>query len=167
MDNVPHETIQIMGYTNAWYRTEDFTEDQWKDITEETKIIISAATEGRLYPEAGETKLDVERCDPSLKVDYPIDLGDGCGDGDPVVGDTIELNGVGEDSHESFYIPRKLDRTRERKGEVFDFCKTNRKPYDAVVVSILAVMKKIAPKVSRATSNGDGDVEGSAIVYKF
>lgn len=39
----------------------------------------------------------------------------------------IKLNGLGDDSHETLWI-------NTGKG---DFCKTNRKPYDVVVVAIL------------------------------
>lgn len=47
----------------------------------------------------------------------------------------IALNGVGLGSHESFFL--------SRAPQDFEFCKTAEKPYDAVVVSIMAVAKKI------------------------
>lgn len=56
----------------------------------------------------------------------------GLGDGEPHVGaDYVSLNGDGEEGldHETFYLPSK--------PEGFNFCKTWRKPYDAVVVASL------------------------------
>lgn len=54
------------------------------------------------------------------------------GDGEPFVGaDAISLNGDAEEGldHETFYLPAEPDG--------FNFCKTARKPYDAVVVATL------------------------------
>jgi len=50
----------------------------------------------------------------------------------PYFGDnTIRFNGIGEEGgHETFLI--------EREGSGWDFCKTARKPYDVIVVAILA-----------------------------
>ncbi len=41
----------------------------------------------------------------------------------------VFLNGVGDDSHETFVIDRNSTR--------WDFCKTARKPYDKIVTAIL------------------------------
>lgn len=47
----------------------------------------------------------------------------------------IELNGKGEEGYESFNL-------REHASENdWGFCKTNRKPYDTVVVACLAILK--------------------------
>lgn len=45
----------------------------------------------------------------------------------------ILFNGVGENGHETFYFTP--DNTK------FNFCKTARKPYDAVVMKVLLVLK--------------------------
>ena len=47
----------------------------------------------------------------------------------------IELNGKGENAHESFNL---REHFKENK---FGFCKTAQKPYDAVIVACLAVLK--------------------------
>lgn len=45
----------------------------------------------------------------------------------------VRFNGVGDYGHETFCIDM---------GERWDFCKTNHKPYDVVVVAVLMVMAK-------------------------
>ena len=57
----------------------------------------------------------------------------------------IRFNGVGEDGHETFLF------NRAPGGEL---CKTARKPYDALVVSILSFAKTIAPDSIRIESDG-------------
>lgn len=57
----------------------------------------------------------------------------------------IRFNGVGEDGHETFLFSRAPGA---------GCCKTARKPYDALVVSILSFAKKIAPDSIRVTSDG-------------
>ena len=62
-------------------------------------------------------------------------------------GDQIVFNGVGDDGHEPFVL--RKDKTG------FEFCKTNRKPYDTVVVAALILANAIAPDVLHVTSDGD------------
>ena len=45
----------------------------------------------------------------------------------------ITINGVGEDSHETFFI--------ERYSLRWNFCKTARKPYDEAVTEVLILMR--------------------------
>jgi hypothetical protein len=69
------------------------------------------------------------------------------GAGRPVIdADEIALNGRGDESYESFRITRNA-------GD--DFCKTARRPYDAVVVALLTV----AARVGALTWTSDGDSE--------
>jgi len=49
--------------------------------------------------------------------------------------EVVRFNGVGEDSHETFYWSINSDG--------FDFCKTARKPYDAVVTACLIHLKDV------------------------
>ena len=58
------------------------------------------------------------------------------------------FNGLGKDSHEPFIF--------SRCGDYFNFCKTARKPYDAVVVKMLITIKKIVPK--KITLSSDGNI---------
>lgn len=73
----------------------------------------------------------------------------------------IEFNGIDEDAHEPFYFP----------GEVgFNFCKTQWKPYDAVVVAcLLAAADHFAPDVLEIRSDGiweEGDWQPGASLYE-
>lgn len=63
--------------------------------------------------------------------------------------DMIALNGQEPDYGESFVLKRDL--------EDFGFCKTGERPYDDVVVSILALARKLAPElVFLSSDGGDG-----------
>jgi hypothetical protein len=64
----------------------------------------------------------------------------------------VDLNGVGDDAHEPFVFP----------GEVgFNFCKTEYKPYDAVVTACLLIARDHFPQsvlsISSDGSWSDGD----------
>lgn len=65
-----------------------------------------------------------------------------------VSGDLIHFNGIGEDSHEDFYVTREaID---------FEFCKTARKPYDLPVCMCLLALKAVCNWVD-ISSDGDQD----------
>ena len=97
----------------------------------------------------------------------PVPLGDGGGD-NPITKENyskeIWINGLGKNSHETFYLPEKLSELRhpsyaEDKTEfVFNFTKTARKPYDVVVTACLTVLKFYLRK--DAEISGDGGEEG-------
>jgi hypothetical protein len=59
----------------------------------------------------------------------------------------IQFNGVGDDGHETFLIKPDL--------EEFSFCKTARKPYDTVVVAVLAYLGSVWPQYFDISSDGD------------
>ena len=69
----------------------------------------------------------------------------------------IYLNGDGEKNldHETFRITKKVDPKRP-----WGFTKTARKPYDAVVATILVGIKKIAPKKFEPRADGSLRVGG-------
>lgn len=74
---------------------------------------------------------------------------------EPVVEkDSINLNGVGDDSHESFNINTTLG----------DFCKTNRKPYDVVVVAILYYLESKGV-ITWSSDGGREDHEGGIELF--
>ena len=71
--------------------------------------------------------------------------------------DLVSFNGLGSDSHETCYIERaEKDPRIDENGLVFKFCKTARKPYDDVVVAVLATLKHHFPKV-KLSSDGRSD----------
>lgn len=84
-----------------------------------------------------------------LAISRGIELADAMGEGTPEVNDSIvAFNGVGDDSHESCVVaPDQAD---------FEFCKTNHKPYDVVVVAVLVLYKYFFPEI---TFSSDGDLE--------
>lgn len=77
--------------------------------------------------------------------------------------EAIALNGKTPEDYESFVLERAprmpdhygADRREEAKKEgIFNFTKTEYRPYDAVVVSILYVAAKIAPDAITVSSDG-------------
>ena len=62
----------------------------------------------------------------------------------------ISFNGVGEDAHETFALTRAPSE--------FTFCKTARKPYDAVVVAVL-VSAALQADHFEWSSDGDGEAD--------
>lgn len=148
------------GYTNHWvyYATAEhpeggFTNEQWDILLRRAKAIIAdAAAEGIVI--AGPT-----------------------GTGRPVVnGDEITLNGDAStrDALEAFHLPRvpseedrrfhqqflQFSPQKSRGGAVEvarGFCKTNGKPYDAVVASILSEANRVGRGIFKATTD-DGAV---------
>ena len=63
-------------------------------------------------------------------------------------GVSIRFNGVGELSHETFMV--------DRIYRDFEFCKTNRKPYDLAVCSVLILVSLYADG-GEISSDGLGD----------
>jgi hypothetical protein len=145
--------IRTAGYTNHWVylaTSENpnggFSDQQWDVIVREAKAIIASA---RI---AGVT------------VTGPM------GTGRPSITDEhISLNGDKAQNldHETFYLaktPSEEDRRFHQqfldtfgKGPTREiargFCKTNGKPYDAVVASILAVANRVGKGVFKAKSD--------------
>jgi len=133
-----------MGYTHYWKQKIDtpFTDEEWKKIVDATKEILTKAAHAGIV----------------------INGGDGTGEA-AISDNAISLNGCGPDSHETFYLTRVPEQPewREKEKETFSFCKTARKPYDRVVVSILAKAKEIAPDKIRISSDGGAE----ALIYQF
>ena len=63
--------------------------------------------------------------------------------------DKIKFNGVGDNSHEDFYLTKHAreltDKMYEGQDLSFDFCKTNGKPYDIAVWHLLSFINRIVP----------------------
>jgi hypothetical protein len=89
-----------------------------------------------------------------------IEIGDALGEGkSPTITDeVISLNGVGRDSHESFVVSLKPDE--------FDFCKTNQKPYDDVVVAILVLYKHFFPGIEFSSDGSLGELQAGLELAK-
>jgi hypothetical protein len=93
----------------------------------------------------------IENCDVPLRLEFDVD------DPPRLDDDAIVFNGVGNDGHETFMLERVPSR---REGRCLNwFCKTARKPYDAVVVAVLAAAKRRFPWWLSLSSDGDGEQE--------
>ena len=145
--------LRIAGYTNHWVYLSNpanpaggFTDAQWDTIVRETRRIIAKATA------------------------QGIVIAGPNGMGAPIVNaERIILNGDANANldHEDFVLikaPSEEDRRfhlqfqRAMGGNSSDeiargFCKTNRKPYDGVVASILAVAKRVGKGVFDAATD--------------
>lgn len=105
-------TINIMGYTHYW----TFKKSPAKIADGKEKFTNAVA----LFKEG-------------LKKLQDIPLGNGMGEGEPIITDTaVRFNGKAPEVYETCYI------AIESKG--FDFCKTARQPYDPAVCLLLLCM---------------------------
>ena len=127
------EELLTEGYSNYWQQSEDFTSSEWSKIVRLAKAAIKTAEK------------------------HGIVIRDGWGKGKPVVNNKeIFINGDAENNldHETFYITKKRDMKKQYSEPGSGFTKTARKPYDAVVATILVGIKKIAPKKFEPRADG-------------
>lgn len=119
----------VAGGTELTVKDYGFTDDEWQKVAAAARKIIAAAESQGIAIRGGE------------------------GTGSPqITPEHISLNGdaaAGLD-HETFFLGKHPYST----SHLSEFCKTARDPYDAVVVSILAVAKKIAPLALHISSDG-------------
>lgn len=102
-----------------------------------------------------------------------VPLGDWEGEGSPeFTRDTIGLNGVGDEGHETFRVDRVYqspypgrEPMTDDDGRVFHFCKTARKPYDVVVAAALIALKHRLGEAVHVSSDGNDEewAEGKAL----
>ena len=126
-----------MGYTHYFEQLRPLTENEFSELVKVTKRIIKLAN------------------------DDGIEICDGNGNGEPIITDElIQLNGSShnDNDHETFMI--------QRDKKYGDFCKTARKPYDAVVVSILHYMKHCISDAYDISSDGD-DIVIDCPIYDY
>jgi hypothetical protein len=120
-----------MGYTH-YMRYDEITNGQWEIIDHDLDLILEVAKEKGIV------------------------IKDASGEGDFEKGiDKIMFNGDASKylDHETFVMERK-------PAQSFNFCKTARKPYDAVVVACLCSMKQAMGDKIEISSDGDeGDEE--------
>lgn len=62
----------------------------------------------------------------------------------------LKINGRGENAHEDFIL-----REHYKQNDVFNFCKTARKPYDLAVVACLVILKHYLGESIQVSSDGD------------
>lgn len=123
-----------MGYTHYFQQQKKIEPDAWEKICDDAQKII----------------------DYCKKDGIPLTTDD---TGKPIIQrkrGIINMNGVDEDSHETFYIKRSLYKD-------FNFCKTARKPYDLAVTAILMVIEHHSPNTFNTGSDGEvADWEAAA-----
>lgn len=122
-----------MGYTHYWHRESILSQPEFNLLVEDVKKIIHLSN-------------------------IPIKGWNGKGEPE-LTNNTIRFNG--EPSCETFSITRSI-ASQSKKWEsptnnlYFNFCKTNREPYDTVVVACLVALKKHFPN-SKISSDGSPD----------
>ncbi len=103
---------------------------------------------GEFSPESwAKIKADVEQLIAAS--DVPLYFEDDSREPPEVTDTLIRFNGETKNGHEKFWLGRELDD--------FQFCKTAYKPYDKVVVAVLAVAAEHAPDTIVVSSDGDKD----------
>jgi len=123
-----------MGFTHYWYRNEHLNPTEFAAAVADCKKVCDACTV--------EIAFDLD--EPLLAPVFSVDL--------------IRFNGIGEDGHETFYIPLNFDndyRRTDDEGRLFAFCKTARKPYDDVVTACLIVFQHHLNGAFLVKSDGD------------
>ena len=107
-----------MGYTNYWTYKKPFDDNEWSKIKDEYDYIVE--------------NFDGE----IIKNETPVHK----------FNEYIRFNGIGENEHETFLLYKDF-RQREKYYKdmdiAFDFCKTNRKPYDLAVWHMLSFAKNV------------------------
>jgi hypothetical protein len=123
-----------VGYTHFFNQQAVPTQKQWKAIMSDAKKIIAYAKESNI-------PLAYEYDEPQ--------------EPPRVTSELIRFNGVLGGGHETFYLPRVMEPGYRGEKFRFNFCKTARKPYDAVVGAILISMNDHAPGCWDIASDGD------------
>ena len=125
-----------MGYTHYWRKRGDISVDAWSEICKGVAEVLGA----------------------NLATTRTIAGGMGDAGSAPICNHSeITFNGIGENSHETFYLTRHTNaEDKDGKGWSFDFCKTAHKPYDTVVCAALILLAQHT-KISEVEISSDGD----------
>ena len=109
-----------MGYTHYWYKEPILSQKSWFDFANDFVKVLP-----HFYKELDSTT------DQKFYINS----------------DELFLNGVGENSHETFYFSRVIEDIKDYQKDdnstkIFACCKTARKPYDISVCCALIIAKK-------------------------
>lgn len=85
----------------------------------------------------------------------------------PVVDDTeVRFNGIGDDGHETFRLTRDFEPCAWRSRDPqFSFIKTERKPYNQVVTSVLSCVEHHLGDIFDVSSDGDDGEDDGIFPY--
>lgn len=124
-----------MGFTHYIYRKNPLNKSDWKEFKEDVAKVLGVS---------------------KVPLTYLTELGDV--EGFEANEDVVNFNGKGYDSHETFYLQRRISDSEldegTKDGFIFNFCKTNQKPYDICVVATLILAKMHFGKNVRVASDG-------------
>ena len=113
-------------------------------------------TKKKKWPAAKVSAAIQDMAEVIRRCELPLADGHGEPGTEPVIGrDYIAFNGVDELSHETFLFPG-FDQPLNPD---FAFCKTERKPYDTIVVACLLVAKHHLGAAIEVSSDGDWEDE--------
>tara|TARA_B110000285_G_C14623935_1_gene380351 strand:+ start:106 stop:486 length:381 start_codon:yes stop_codon:yes gene_type:complete len=124
-----------MGYTNYWYQHEDFTEEEWMKI----KIFYHGlnTVHGGGFLQGADHLMQDETSS----------------------GEHIQFNGAKGQDCETFELRKSC--IYDDHNVAFNFCKTNRNPYDAMVWALLSYARYVKGDRSQfVVSNDDGEHYG-------
>ncbi len=114
-----------MGYTHYWYRKPVIDQDVFTAIKSDFQKVIDFNN--------------------SLQDSRKVRLGSlqGTGGTPTITDDEISFNGIGSESHEGVVFEREIFNplSPSDNRDSFHFVKTNRKPYDSVVIAFLIILK--------------------------
>lgn len=116
-----------MGYTHYWGNGKGVTQDAYDMALNHCRNIINK----------------------NLKI---LASGDGEKGTKPELTTEICFNGIEDDSHETFYLPIKVTEVKN-----FDFCKTQHKEYDKVVVACLITLHNFCPQMEISSDGNEFD----------
>ena len=129
-----------MGYTHYWRQKETLNQSDWALVVEDARAILEKTT----VPLAWE----YDESDRPPQID----------------GELVRFNGLGDDGHETLYLTRQRrdlydyeKQFEDAKDGAFSFCKTAYKPYDVVVVAVLACLSDRFPEAFTVSSDGEED----------
>ena len=137
-----------MGYTHYWYRPEELDGNIFPSFVVDARKLAEewdrSQGNGHLAGPTGE-----EGTDPEFSRTI------------------VSFNGLEDDSHESFIIqqifPKDGYRSTDDAGRLFDFCKTARKPYDALVCAVLIAFKHHFGDAVVVSSDGEWEPKDNPI----
>ena len=133
-----------MGYTSYWKIEEELDKEKFAILSEELQVAT-----GLLPTKSTSAQQDHKGV---------IYLAGGNGEGEPIfTKDLICFNGKDDEAHETFMI-------RQKGNDDFEFCKTNRKPYDLMVCFSLLRLKHHFPD---ANISSDGTAKDWLAAKKF
>lgn len=124
-----------MGYTHYWYKKPELPVGAWDAFVAKCRLIIDQA------------KKDGIKVTGGMGVGRPT-----------ITGQTVRFNGAPPDDYETFEFRREVEYAAhelDAQGRMFDFTKTENKPYDPVVCACLIAAKVSFGDDIRVSSDGE------------